>query len=100
MRRPSETALPFSPPTPSGTPSHARIDAKRICSDHTRKRLLMAPVGVLVRFEAKPDMVDEVEALLTALAGQVQREVSTIAWFGFREGPSDVRCVPRILRRG
>ena len=48
----------------------------------------MAPVGVLVRFEAKPDMVDEVEALLTALAGQVQREESTIAWFGFREGPT------------
>jgi quinol monooxygenase YgiN len=39
----------------------------------------MAPVGVLVRFEAKPDMVAEVEALLTALAGQVQREESTIA---------------------
>ena len=33
-------------------------------------------------------MVDEVEALLTALAGQVQREESTIAWFGFREGPT------------
>ena len=48
----------------------------------------MAPVGVLVRFEAKPDMLDEVEALLTALAGQVQREESTIAWFGFREGPT------------
>jgi quinol monooxygenase YgiN len=48
----------------------------------------MGPVGVLVRFEAKPDMVDEVETLLTALAGQVQREESTIAWFGFREGPT------------
>ena len=46
----------------------------------------MAPVGVLVRFEAKPDMVGEVEALLTALASQVQHEESTIAWFGFREG--------------
>ena len=33
-------------------------------------------------------MVDEVETLLTALAGQVQREESTIAWFGFREGPT------------
>ena len=48
----------------------------------------MAPVGVLVRFEAKPDTVDEVEALLTDLAGQVQRVDSTIAWFGFREGPT------------
>ena len=48
----------------------------------------MAPVGVLVRFEAKPDMVDEVEAMLTALAGQVEGEDSTIGWFGFREGPT------------
>jgi quinol monooxygenase YgiN len=45
-------------------------------------------VGVLVRFEAKPDTEDEVEALLRALVAQVQREVSTIAWFGFRLGPT------------
>ena len=31
-------------------------------------------------------MVGEVEALLTALASQVQHEESTIVWFGFREG--------------
>ena len=80
--------MPFSPTTSSGTPSHGRIDAKRICSNDYRKRPLTAPVGVLVRFEAKPDMVDELETLLTALAGQVQREESTIAWFGFREGPT------------
>ncbi len=60
----------------------------------------MVSVGVLVRFEAKPDKVDEVEALLRALVAQVQREESTIAWFGFRLGPDDVRCVPRICRRG
>jgi quinol monooxygenase YgiN len=48
----------------------------------------MASVGVLIRFEAKPDKVDEVEALLSALAAQVQREEPTIAWFGFRLGPT------------
>ena len=48
----------------------------------------MVPVGVLIRFEAKPDKVDEVEALLSALVAQVQREESTIAWFGFRVGPT------------
>ena len=60
----------------------------------------MAPVGVLVRFEAKPDMLDEVEALLTALAGQVQpRGVDDrVVWVS--SGTNDVRCVPRILRRG
>jgi len=56
----------------------------------------MVSVGVLVRFEAKPHKVDEVEALLRALVAQVQREESTIAWFGFRLGPDDVRGVPRI----
>ena len=50
--------------------------------------LSMVSVGVLVRFEAKPDKVDEVEALLRALVAQVQREESTIAWFGFRLGPT------------
>ena len=48
----------------------------------------MVSVGVLVRFEAKPDEVEEVEALLSALVAQVQREESTIAWFGFRLGPT------------
>jgi quinol monooxygenase YgiN len=48
----------------------------------------MASVGVLVRFEAKPDQVGEVEALLRALVAQVQSEESTIAWFGFRLGPT------------
>ena len=48
----------------------------------------MVSVGVLVRFEANPDKVDDVEALLRALVAQVQREASTIAWFGFRLGPT------------
>jgi quinol monooxygenase YgiN len=48
----------------------------------------MDSVGALVRFEAKPDKVDEVEALLRALVVQVQSEGSTIAWFGFRLGPT------------
>jgi quinol monooxygenase YgiN len=48
----------------------------------------MDSVGVLIRFEAKPDKVDEVEALLRTLAAQNQREESTIAWFGFRLGPT------------
>jgi quinol monooxygenase YgiN len=48
----------------------------------------VASVGVQIRFEAKPDKVDEVEALLGALVAQVQREESTNAWFGFRLGPT------------
>jgi len=48
----------------------------------------MDSVGVQIRFEAKPDKVDEIEALLRALVAQVQREESTIAWFGFRLGPT------------
>jgi hypothetical protein len=34
----------------------------------------MASVGVLVHFEAKPDKVDEVEALLRALVAQVNHQ--------------------------
>jgi quinol monooxygenase YgiN len=45
-------------------------------------------VGVSVRFEAQPDKVEEVEAFLSALASQVQGEASTVAWFGFRLGPT------------
>jgi quinol monooxygenase YgiN len=48
----------------------------------------MASGGVQIRFEAKPNKVDEAEALLSALVAQVQREESTIAWFGFRLGPT------------
>jgi quinol monooxygenase YgiN len=39
----------------------------------------MISVGILVRFDAKPDRVDEVGALFAALVAQVQREASTIA---------------------
>jgi quinol monooxygenase YgiN len=48
----------------------------------------MGNAGVTVRFEAKPDKVNEVESFLGSLASQVQREESTIAWFGFRVGPT------------
>ena len=48
----------------------------------------MVSVGIHIRFEAKPDKVDEVEALLRALAAQVQIEESTVAQFGFRLGPT------------
>jgi quinol monooxygenase YgiN len=48
----------------------------------------MDSVGVHIRFEAKPDKVDEVEALLRALVAQLQTEESTVAWFGFRLGPT------------
>jgi quinol monooxygenase YgiN len=48
----------------------------------------MASVGVQIRFKSKPDKVDDVEALLRALVAQVQRQESTIAWFGFRLGPT------------
>jgi quinol monooxygenase YgiN len=45
-------------------------------------------VGALIRFEAKPDRVDDVKALLSGLVAQVGGEESTIAWFGFRLGPT------------
>ena len=48
----------------------------------------MVSAGVLVRFEAKSDKVAEVEGLLRARVAQVQCEESTIAWFGFRLGPT------------
>jgi quinol monooxygenase YgiN len=48
----------------------------------------MDSVGVLICFEAKPDKVDGVEALLRTLAAQNQGEEATIAWFGFRLGPT------------
>jgi quinol monooxygenase YgiN len=48
----------------------------------------MDPVRALVRFEDMPDKVDEVEPLLGALVAQVHGEDSTIAWFGFRLGPT------------
>jgi hypothetical protein len=46
----------------------------------------MVSVGALVRFEAKPDRVDEVEELLRGLGAQVEREESTIGWFGSARG--------------
>lgn len=48
----------------------------------------MDSVGVTIRFEAKPDKVGDVEAFMRTLVVQVQREESTIAWFGFRLGPT------------
>ena len=48
----------------------------------------MDSAGVLVRFEARPDKVDEVVALLSALVAEVRQEESTNAWFGFRLGPT------------
>jgi quinol monooxygenase YgiN len=48
----------------------------------------MVTVGLLVRIEAKPDKVAEVEALIKAAATRVEDEPGTITWFGLRLGPT------------
>jgi quinol monooxygenase YgiN len=48
----------------------------------------MVTVGLLVRIEAKPDKVEEVEAMLNAALARVQNEETTLAWFGLRLGPT------------
>jgi quinol monooxygenase YgiN len=48
----------------------------------------MVTAGLLVRIEAKPGKVAEVETLLKAVLATVQEEPSTIAWFGLRLGPA------------
>jgi quinol monooxygenase YgiN len=48
----------------------------------------MLTVGLLIRIEAKPDKVAEVEALLKAAFTQVQQEDRTPVWFALRLGPT------------
>jgi quinol monooxygenase YgiN len=48
----------------------------------------MVSVGLLVRLEAKPDKVSEVEALLKSVVDQVREDAATVVWFALRLGPT------------
>ncbi|MGW7418964.1 putative quinol monooxygenase [Streptomyces sp. NPDC054813] len=45
-------------------------------------------MGLLVRFEAKPDKVSEVEAALKSALDQVREETTTPVWVALRLGPT------------
>ena len=47
----------------------------------------MVTVGLLIRAEAKPDKVPEVEAMLRAALDQVRDDSATVVWFALRLGP-------------
>jgi quinol monooxygenase YgiN len=48
----------------------------------------MVTVGMLIRIEAKPDKVAEVEATLKSAFDQVREETATVVWFALRIGPT------------
>jgi quinol monooxygenase YgiN len=48
----------------------------------------MVSVGILIRFEAKPGKVAEVEGMLRSALRQVKGDASTIAWHALRVGPT------------
>lgn len=48
----------------------------------------MPTVGLLVRVEAKPDQVTEVEAMLESVVDRVREEGLAVVWFGLRLGPA------------
>ena len=48
----------------------------------------MVKVGLLVRFDAKPEKIAEVERLMRDGLAMVDAEPETKVWFGLRFGPS------------
>ena len=48
----------------------------------------MTKIGLLVRFEAKPEHADELDALLRDALELARREEATVTWFSFRERPN------------
>jgi quinol monooxygenase YgiN len=48
----------------------------------------MVTVGLLIRIEAKPDTVPEVEAMLKSALDQVREDTATVVWFALRLGPA------------
>ncbi|MDX6263822.1 MAG: hypothetical protein QOH84_5510 [Kribbellaceae bacterium] len=48
----------------------------------------MLTVGFLIRVEAKPDRVAEVEAMLKSAIEHVSEEGLAVVWFGLRLGPT------------
>lgn len=48
----------------------------------------MPAVGLVVRVEAKPDKVSEVEAMLASVVDRVREEGLAVVWFGLRLSPT------------
>jgi quinol monooxygenase YgiN len=48
----------------------------------------MVTVGLLIRIEAKPDKVPEVENMLKSALEQVREDTATVVWFALRLGPT------------
>jgi quinol monooxygenase YgiN len=48
----------------------------------------MVTVGLMVRIEAKPDKVEEVEAMLHRALAVIQEEETTPLWMALRLGPT------------
>ncbi|CAG7645252.1 putative quinol monooxygenase [Actinacidiphila bryophytorum] len=48
----------------------------------------MVTLGILIRFEAKPDKVAAVESMLRSALQQVRGDASTVAWHALRLGPT------------
>lgn len=48
----------------------------------------MLTKGFLIRVEAKPDRVAEVEAMLKSAVDHVRAEGQAVVWFGLRLGPT------------
>lgn len=48
----------------------------------------MVTLGILIRFEAKPDKVAAVESMLRSALQQVRGDASTVAWHALRVGPT------------
>jgi quinol monooxygenase YgiN len=48
----------------------------------------MVNVGLLIRVEAKPDKVPEVQAMLKSAVDHIRKEGLAVAWFALRLGPT------------
>jgi quinol monooxygenase YgiN len=48
----------------------------------------MVTKGLLIRIEAKPDKVPDVEAMLKSALDQVRNDTATVVWFALRLGPT------------
>ena len=48
----------------------------------------MVTVGLLIRIEAKPGNVPEVEAMLKSALDQVREDTATVVWVALRLGPT------------
>lgn len=48
----------------------------------------MVTVGILIRFDAKPDKVAQVESMLRQALQQVEGDAPTVSWHALRVGPT------------